>query len=222
MKKFINKITTIAKLKENATEASLKEYRDYMEALRVLERRTPSLITNGRVNHYWIQGVISILSNGEMVPGGQGNSEPDMYKGEERVEIKGFTTTEFETRSPIRVAASKFFASNGGITALKNSDKTLETMKEIVFSSSYSDDYYMLTETCGLKSLDDFEKVRIIFVDSNLLKSSLIEDCGPHCDSQHFSWETPSGKSKTKKINWPYTHVDTSKLVESIGELNGK
>ena len=216
MKNHINTVFTIADLKANATENAIRKYEEYVDALRVIEKQSPVIIRNGRVNHYWFQEIISILSDGELKAGGQGNSEPDMYWGDRTIEFKGFTTSEFDNRYPIRVAASKYFASNGGITKLKNSDKTLETMKEIVFSDSYSDDYYILSETCGLKSISDLEDVRLVFLEAPILKKFLIEDCGPHAKSYDFKWESPDGKSRTKKINWPYLCVDTTKMIEEI------
>jgi len=229
MKDYINTIFTIRELKEQANAESLRKYDKMIQALSILEEEVETIITNGRVNHYWFQAIIGILSNGELTRGGQGNSQPDLFWGSKRLELKGFTTAEMDKLAPIRTGASKFFAGNSGITALKESDKKLETLKQIVFDSSYHDDYYMLTETCGLDSLSKLEDVRIIFVETSVLVDNLITSCGPHTGSKsntaptyHHSWADTSGKKRKKKINWPYLEVDTARLCKVLEVLNDK
>jgi len=220
MKNFINKIFTIGELKENASRQAIKEYDELVFALQIIEKHVEPIITNGRVNHYWFQKAIAILSSGEITVGGQGNSEPDLYWGSKTLELKGFTTDEIDNLKPIRTGASKFFASNGGITALKESDRELSTMKKIVFESSYHDDYYMLTETCGMQSISNLEDVRIIFVETSLLIDNLISECGPHTKVYKHKWTDVAGIEKSQKINWPYLRVNTSSLCKTLGVLN--
>jgi hypothetical protein len=220
MKNFVNKIFTIRELKKHASKEAIRQYNEFVAGLQIMQKYVDTIITNGRVNHYWFQKVIAILSSGEITVGGQGNSEPDLYWGTKTLELKGFTTGEFNNLKPIRTGASKFFASNGGITALKQSDQTLEAMKKIVFDSSYHDDYYMLTETCGMKSITNLEDIRIIFVETSVLTDNLISECGPHTKSYDHKWTDGNGKEQKKKINWPYLEVDTSSLCKKLEAIN--
>ncbi len=216
MKNRVNTIFTIKDLIDNATPAALKNYHEFMSALKVIEKYTNPIITNGRINHYWFQTLLQILTAGQLVPGGQGNSQPDLFMGNSRVEVKGCTSKELDDLYPIRVGASKFFASNGGIKQLKECDKQLSTMKGIVFADSYHDDYYMLTETCGLDSLAQIEDIRIIFVSTKRLVSNLISNLGPHSDNFDYYWTSPKGVKKKKKINWPFLEVNTKALIRSL------
>jgi hypothetical protein len=216
MKNYVNTIFTIKDLMNSATPQALKNYKELISGLKIIEKYTNPIITNGRVNHYWFQSILTALSDGQLVEGGQGNSDPDMFWNKKTIEIKGCTTEELDNLAPIRVGASKYFASNGGIKQLKDSDQTLSEMKKIIFKDSYHDDYYMLTETCGLESLSQIENVRIIFVSTEMLIENLISNLGPHTQDLHHQWVTPSGLNKKKKINWPFLEVNTKELVRSL------
>jgi hypothetical protein len=216
MKNRVNTIFTIKDLIDNATPAALKNYHEFIDALKVIEKYTNPIITNGRINHYWFQTLLQILTAGQLVPGGQGNSQPDLFMGDSRIEVKGCTTPELNDLCPIRVSASKFFASNGGIKQLKECDQKLLTMQNIVFADSYHDDYYMLTETCGLKSVSQIKNIRIVFVSTKKLVDNLIYNLGPHTGNFYHHWIDSKGVKKKKKINWPFLEVNTKSLIRSL------
>ena len=210
MHKFINKMFTIKQLKQNANAQSLEIYEEFVSALKVVAKHSPQIYENGRVNHYWVQTIISILSNGQIIEGGQGNSHPDLYFGKKRIEVKGFTGKEFLNNSPIRVSASKFFASNGGITEIKKLGKDIEKINALIVNESYTDDYYMLTETCGMSTDKPVEDIKIIFISTGLLIDNLIKTSGNHC------FQTELGEPKSKKINYGYTHVNLENLKSCL------
>ena len=101
MKNRVNTIFTIKDLVDNATPAALKEYREFMTMLESMEKFVNPMITNGRINHYWFQGLLQILTAGQLVPGGQGNSQPDLFMGNSRIEVKGCTSKELDDLPPI-------------------------------------------------------------------------------------------------------------------------
>jgi hypothetical protein len=210
MKNLINKIFTINDLKDRADDISLENYEEFKAALRIVGRYSPQIISNGRVNHYWIQDLIACLTGGEITPGGQGNSLPDLFWGEEQIEVKGLTNKEFSNNTPTRVSASKFFASNGGITAIKKLGENQKAIKKLVFDASYTDDYYMLTLTCGLDVEADYEDITIMFVSTPLLIENLISNVGD------YNYKTPEGKEKSMKIKYPYTCVDLESLKKNL------
>ena len=216
MQNYVNTIFTIKDLINNATPQVLKNYNKLISGLKIIEEYSNPIITNGRVNHFWFQSILAVLSGNQLTEGGQGNSNPDMFWDKRTIEIKGCTTLELDNLAPIRVGASKYFASNGGIKQLKDSDQTLSEMKKIIFKDSYHDHYYMLTETCGLESLSQIENVRIIFVSTEKLIKNLISNLGPHTQSFQHRWVTPSGLNRKKKINWPFLEVNTSTLLENL------
>jgi hypothetical protein len=216
MQNRINSIFTIKDLVNSATPQALKNYKEYTTALKVVEKYSNPIITNGRINHYWFQSLLEILTSGQLIPGGQGNSSPDLYMGTSCIEVKGFNSKELDGLYPIRVGASKFFASNGGIKQLKECDKQLTTMKNIVFTDSYHDDYYMLTETCGLDSVSQIEDIRIIFVSTSKLVNNLLSNVGPHNGNYYHRWIDPDGTERKKKINWPFLEVNTRSLVGGL------
>lgn len=216
MKNYVNTIFTIKDLINNATPQALKNYNKLISGLKAIEEFSNPIITNGRVNHFWFQSILAVLSDNQLIEGGQGNKDPDMFWNKKTIEIKGCTTKELNSLAPIRVAASKYFASNGGIKQLKESNQTLSEMKKIIFKDSYHDHYYMLTETCGLESLSEIEDVRIIFVETKILIKNLISNLGPHTQNFHHQWETPSGLNRKQKVNWPFLVVNTRELVRSL------
>lgn len=217
MNKFINTTFTLNDLAFGASPTGLNKFNELIRGLEIMEKYCDPLITNGRVNHYWFQSLLEALSDNYLSTGGQGNSSPDMFWGSKRIEIKGCKTKELNGHMPIRVGASKFFASNGGISELKRSDKKLSTMKEIIFRSSYHDDYYMITETCGIKTVSQIGEIRIIFVSAAKLVENLISNLGPHTQNFHHKWTDPNtGKPRKKKINWPFLEVNTSTLLENL------
>ena len=216
MKNRVNTIFTIKDLVDNATPAVLKKYRKFIDGLKLIEEYANPIITNGRINHYWFQALLEILTAGQLIPGGQGNKDPDLYFGNKRIEVKGFKSKELDEFYPIRVGASKFFASNGGIKQLKECDQMLTTMQNIVFADSYHDDYYMLTETCGLSSVSQIENIRIVFVSTEKLVKNLISNLGPHTGNFHHHWINSKGAEKQKKINWPFLEVNTKALMRSL------
>lgn len=130
---------------------------------------------NGRHNHIWIQDMLSCVTNGLLSIGGQGRKNPDMFalinKQKVRIEHKGFVN-----ENNIRVSASKFFASNGGMTQLKKC-KT-EQEKTALILQHYTDDYYVLTKTNGdsMKATKNVDDIKVFLIKTSdmipLLKDS--------------------------------------------------
>ena len=217
MNKFINTTFTINDLARVASPTALTKFNELIRGLKIVEKYCNPLITNGRVNHYWFQSLLEALSDDQLSSGGQGNSNPDMFWGSKTIELKGCKTTELNGHIPIRVGASKFFATNGGISQLKKSDKKLSTIKDIIFGNCYHDDYYMITETCGLKSVSQIGEIRIVFASTAKLVENLISNLGPHTQNFYYKWADPNtGKPRKKKINWPFLEVNTSTLLENL------
>lgn len=118
---------------------------------------------NGRHNHIWIQDMLSCVTNGVLSIGGQGKKNPDMFgtinNQEVRVEHKGFVN-----ENNIRVSASKFFASNGGMTELKKCKSEKEKVDLIL--KHYTDDYYVLTKTNGesMKAITSVDDIKVFLI----------------------------------------------------------
>tara|TARA_R110001583_G_scaffold160694_1_gene312580 strand:+ start:458 stop:1033 length:576 start_codon:yes stop_codon:yes gene_type:complete len=135
-------LTTLELAKVFNTEEILRHKTEDYQVLKGIGNG--DLFYSGRNNHIWVQDLFMALTNKKFIVGGQGKAHPDLYmsegKAQYRVEVKAF-----DKKDKIRVSPSKFFASNGGMTELKN----LETKKEQsdLVLSHYIDDYYLLTQT---------------------------------------------------------------------------
>ena len=216
--KFINKSFTFQNLVDEFKPSMRSKYTLARVVLKGIQNYFPSIYSNGRVNHYWFQEMLSFVTKGAFVSGGQGNGLPDLWTNinnqlNKRTEVKGMTEAEFLNNKPLRVAASKFFASNGGMTEIKKLPTT-EQIAEHVMAASYNDDYYLLSETCGLsKNLED---VNIILVETKLLKNCLIKEVGSH------SYVDASGGKRKMKIDTPAKYVDMQKLKQMVEKYNAE
>ena len=138
------------------TPAGWKYKKQQYESLR--EIGNGELWHSGRHNHIWIQDIFKEITGGLITIGGQGSKGPDLFAnlvcGPKRIEVKGF-----DKKSKIRVSASKFFASNGGMTELANC--STDTEKQALVRNHYHDDYYLLTSSNG-NSIKEISKVEDI------------------------------------------------------------
>lgn len=121
------------------------------------------LWSSGRHNHIWVQDIFQTIMNGVVTIGGQGTKNPDLFLNElgelKRIEVKGF-----DKKNKIRVSASKFFASNGGMTELANCSNDEE--KNTLVKAHYHDDYYLLTKTNGssIKKIANVEEIEFFLI----------------------------------------------------------
>lgn len=180
LQQILNKWYTIEELANlfNTTK-KLKERKKIYQQLREIGHG--ELWHNGRHNHIWIQDLLSCVTNDLLSIGGQGKKEPDMYGEQEnnekcRVEHKGF-----EDEENIRVSASKFFATNGGMTELRDCKTKQEKIQLI--KQHYTDDYYILTKTNGkkMKKIKDVNNIKVFIIKTSdmipLLKDSKTVPC---------------------------------------------
>lgn len=130
---------------------------------------------NGRNNHHFIQDAFSNATNGFFKIGGQGDKEPDLYCDfnglKKRVEMKGF-----EKKNNIRVSASKFFGSNGGMKELSKCNSYEEKVKLV--TSHYKDDFYLLTRTTQrvMKKINDVEEIEFYLIKKEDMLLKLKDD----------------------------------------------
>jgi hypothetical protein len=164
------------------TPANWKYKKQQYESLK--EIGNGELWSSGRHNHIWIQDVFQTITNGMITIGGQGRKNPDLFLNEssktQRIEVKGF-----DKKDKIRVSASKFFASNGGMTELAAC--TTDNDRVALVRSHYHDDYYLLTKSNGnsIKTISNVEEMEFFLIktedmipllqDSNSVPSSILD-----------------------------------------------
>ncbi|HIJ11157.1 TPA: hypothetical protein HA278_03820 [Candidatus Woesearchaeota archaeon] len=167
IKTLCNKWMTIGDLLNFfGTPIDWKYKKQQYEALRDIG--DGELWSSGRHNHIWIQDIFQTIMNGIVTIGGQGTKNPDLFLNEEgelkRVEVKGF-----DKKNKIRVSASKFFASNGGMTELANCSNNEE--KIALVKAHYHDDYYLLTKSNGnsIKEITNVEKIEFFLIKTEVM-----------------------------------------------------
>ena len=185
IKSLCNKWMTIEDLLNYfGTPANWKYKKQQYESLR--EIGDGEFWTSGRHNHIWIQDIFQTVTNGLISIGGQGRKNPDLFLNDPaspeplRIEVKGF-----DKKDKIRVSASKFFASNGGMTELAECKTSAE--RDALVRSHYHDDYYLLTKSNGnsIKALTRVEDMEFFLIktdemipllkDSNSVPSSILD-----------------------------------------------
>ena len=172
MKDLINKRFTLADLTKvsGASPQLLKRWRRNYNDTRSL---SPETVSNGRTNYIYIQDLICQLSNGHFKPGGQGKGRPDFYYLDEWCETKGY---QFGTKKDIWVSASSFFANNCKAVphkAMLKEGKDAEAKKFLFEHSFNKNKFYLLTSTTTMAC--EFDEIEMMFLETNVLKSCLLE-----------------------------------------------
>ena len=172
MEDLINKRFTLAELAEvsGASPGILKKWRDAYGDIRSLSSET---IKSGRTNYILVQDLICQISNGQFKSGGQGKGLPDFYYQDQWCETKGY---EFGSKKDIWVAASSFFANNcKAVPHKKMIREGKETeAKQYLFENSFNKNkFYLLTSTTAMTC--KFDEIEMMFVETSILKSCLLE-----------------------------------------------
>lgn len=199
---MINYINANFTLDELSNQSGTREIIDrWQPHIDFLSENCNPLVESGRHNHIIISSIISQISDGTFIIGGQGNKEPDLYYEEigskARTEQKGFE----KGSSVAWVAKSTFFASNHGARNLKEwvekEKPSEEEKKKHMIKKSYSDDeYYLLTATAQWDG--DIRSTLCFFVEAKVLHQCLI---GEHVK------------------NKPYCFVDLELLLQKTSKL---
>jgi len=187
--------------------ASREDYQDCLDAIVIFDKLKCDIYQSGRKSDGLITSFVAHLSKGLIVPGGDGNADPDSWVTGKKVEHKAFDPDASKTH----VAASRYFASNSGVPEyrrfLNERQRSEQEVERFISPHCYDkNDYYLLTGTGGGKWDGDPKTTLLYFPETAVLKESI-------------SWCHEMKDGRTKRGNKPGLTVNFETLKASCPKI---